>query len=386
MSEHLKPFQRDILTLRSHQWKWYIDTYPGCTFRCRYCLYGTHEGFYYNTEPSQDFLSEVERELDSLGDGKPIIYIGASTDAYQPKEKNRKITRGLLNLLVERELPIMILTKSPLILRDLDLLEKANRRGLVLVQFTLLTINSAKSRVLELGTPPPQKRLEAAAKLREAGIPVHFHVSPFIPDLYSEDELEKTVISIKNAGGTCIYTNVLGLRYSNREFLMEGFRTIDKDIEQRILNTYPQIEGDKEGVYSPYSNYMINGMLRFRDVCREVGIKSFVCETVPEFTFFDEEEFSSGIFRFGQPAVYQMMTFWKDRDDPITWGEFYSGYLSSFPLDENYLHLVKELWDSGQLFENTTITPNRNEAGRVESYQRDTHGLTVDQEKVLVWK
>ena len=93
---------------------------------------------------------------------KHIIYIGATIDPYQMLEKTVRATRQILERLVEREIPVVILTKSPLILRDLDLLLALNRNGLVLVQFTVLTTDSEKARVT----------------LTAAGIPVHFHLSP----------------------------------------------------------------------------------------------------------------------------------------------------------------------------------------------------------------
>ena len=96
-------------------------------------------------------------------------------------EKKVRATRQILEPPDPSELPVVILTKSPLILRDLDLLLELNRRGLVLVQFTVLTTNQAKARVIERGAPAVAERLRAAAELTAAGIPVHFHLSPVIP-------------------------------------------------------------------------------------------------------------------------------------------------------------------------------------------------------------
>lgn len=378
----LKTFQRDILTLRSHQWKYYVDTYPGCSFRCHYCLYGNTASFYEKIEPLSETLPQIKEELNNLGDKRPIIYVGATTDAYQSKERTKMVTRELLNFLADKDFPVMILTKSPLILRDTDILQQINKNGKLLVQFTVLTTNEDKSRILEKGTPAPSLRLDAASKLKSLGIPVHFHVSPFIPDLYSKGELEETVNKIKSSGGTCIYTNTLGMRKANKEPLLDALGEMGNGIKERVLESYPMAEVGEDGVYSPYSQYIVDGMLNFRNICQNSNI-GFVCETIPQFTTFDEGEFKSGIFRFGPPAVYQMMTFWRDKQEPVSWEMFYSQYLHAFSnIDDEYINLVKSLWDKGELFENTVISPNKFD-GQI-CYQKGNE-LLIDNDKVLHW-
>ena len=180
--EHLKLFHRDVLTVRSHQWKYYVEPYSGCAFQCTYCLYWESPAFVQRLHPPADLLNGLDRDLAAMRK-KQIIYIGATIDPYQMLEKKVRATRQVLERLVERELPVVILTKSPLILRDLDLLLALNRKGLVLVQFTVLTTDEAKARVIERAAPSPAERLDAAAELTAAGIPVHFHLSPVIPGL-----------------------------------------------------------------------------------------------------------------------------------------------------------------------------------------------------------
>ena len=180
--EHLKLFHRDVLTVRSHQWKYYVEPYSGCAFQCTYCLYWESPAFVQRLHPPADLLNGLDRDLAAMRK-KQIIYIGATIDPYQMLEKKVRATRQVLERLVERELPVVILTKSPLILRDLDLLLALNRKGLVLVQFTVLTTDEAKARVIERAAPSPAERLDAAAELTAAGIPVHFPLSPVIPGL-----------------------------------------------------------------------------------------------------------------------------------------------------------------------------------------------------------
>jgi DNA repair photolyase len=86
----LKPFLTDILTLRSHQWKYFIDPYNGCTHRCLYCIYGGTASFFKRVEASKNFLNLLEEDLNSLTK-KQIIYVGATSDIYQPIEKQKKL-------------------------------------------------------------------------------------------------------------------------------------------------------------------------------------------------------------------------------------------------------------------------------------------------------
>ena len=139
---YLKLFHRDVLTVRSHQWKYYVEPYSGCALQCTYCLYWDSPAFVQRLQPPDDLLEAVDRDLAAMP-RKQIIYIGATIDPYQMLEKKRQATRRLLERLVEREMPVVILTKSTLILRDLDLLIALNRKGLVMVQFTVLTTDSA---------------------------------------------------------------------------------------------------------------------------------------------------------------------------------------------------------------------------------------------------
>src|SRR5689334_20211881 len=122
----LNVFQRDLLTLRSHQWKYYIEPYVGCGLHCLYCIYGGSNEFYHKVGPRLDLLPALKDDLDSL-EKKQIIYIGATVDPYQPIEDGYRLTRKMLNLLSDYNHPVMILTKSPTILEDLDLFIEFNK-------------------------------------------------------------------------------------------------------------------------------------------------------------------------------------------------------------------------------------------------------------------
>src|SRR5262245_19839604 len=167
LGEHmacLKLFHKDILTVRSHQWKYFVEPYSGCAFQCTYCLHWESDAYVKHLDPPGDLLPTLEQDLARMKK-KQIIYIGATIDPYQLLERKLKITRQILTKLLEHELPVVILTKSPLILRDLDLLLEFQKRRQIMIQFTVLTTNERKARLLERAAPSVAQRLSAASQL-----------------------------------------------------------------------------------------------------------------------------------------------------------------------------------------------------------------------------
>ena len=378
---YLKPFHRDVLTVRSHQWKYYVEPYSGCALQCTYCLYWESPAFVERLHPPEDLLQGVESDLAGLPK-KQIIYIGATIDPYQMLEKKIRATRQILERLLRHGLPVVILTKSPLILRDLDLLLELNRDGLVLVQFTVLTINQAKARVIERAVPPVADRLRAAAELTAAGIPVHFHLSPVIPGLYEDGELNATVRAIAEHGGQCIYSNILGMRHLNTKVWFDSVEKLPSGVADRTRSAYARTGDPEKNVYSPDIDLIHDEMSRLRGICGDNHI-DFICEFIPGLDLFDPARFEQGIFRFGLPAVYQMARVFEASPDRQYRAGFSEALRRHFEaVDEEYLDLVKQFWDDGQLFENTTIGSDVVEGQRAY-FQTDR--LRLARNSVLAW-
>ena len=351
--KHLKVFHRDVLTVRSHQWKYYVEPYSGCALQCTYCLYWESPEFIQRLHPADGLLEGVDRDFAAMAK-KQIVYIGATIDPYQPLEKKIRSTREILEHLVRRELPVVILTKSPLILRDLDLLVELNRRSLVLVQFTVLTTNETKARMIERAAPDVAQRLAAAETLSAAGIPVHFHLSPVIPGLYGDGELNETVRAIAGSGGQCIYSNILGMRHLNTEVWFDSVKKIPMIAESTRL-AYVDEGNPAKNVYSPGAGLIRQEMSRLRDICRSNSV-DFICEFMPGLDEFDPNRFEQGIFRCGLPTVYQMFQMFDEPPEHKRWVPFAAALRKRYPaVDGEYLALVKELWDDGQLFAHTKI-------------------------------
>lgn len=185
-----------------------INPYRGCEHGCVYCFARpTHA--YLGLSPGLDFESRLfakpdapallEKELATPGYEPKVIAIGTNTDPYQPIERDLKIMRGILEVLERVGHPVGIVTKSALVVRDLDILERMARRNLVKVGISVTTMDSKLARTMEPRASTPTKRLEALQKLAQAGVPAKVMVSPVIPAL-NDSELERILDSAAHIG------------------------------------------------------------------------------------------------------------------------------------------------------------------------------------------
>lgn len=197
-----------------------INPYQGCEHGCIYCYArNTHE--YYGFSAGLDFESKIIvkknapqllREKFENKNWKPYpIAMSGNTDCYQPIEKKLKITRSLLDVFWEYKNPVGFITKNALILRDIDILKKLAKENLVMVNFSVTTLNESLRRELEPRTATIKKRLEAIEQLTSEGIPVGVMAAPIIPGLNDHEipEIVKTVASkgAKNIGYTVVRLN-----------------------------------------------------------------------------------------------------------------------------------------------------------------------------------
>src|SRR5271166_6440850 len=167
-----------------------INPYRGCEHGCFYCYarpthayLGLSAGLDFETRlfAKQGAAELLERELASPKYRPAPIAFGANTDPYQPIERQYRITRSLIEVLKRVRHPLTIVTKSNLILRDLDLLTPMARDGLVKVYVSVTTLDRALARKMEPRAPTPQKRLEAIEALNDAGVPAGVMAAPIIP-------------------------------------------------------------------------------------------------------------------------------------------------------------------------------------------------------------
>ncbi|UCC10961.1 MAG: radical SAM protein [candidate division WOR-3 bacterium] len=224
-----------------------INPYVGCMHKCQYCYAVFMKKFTGHTEPWGDFVdvkinapSVLERQLKKLKKKSDILF-GTVCDAYQPLEKRYRITRQCLEKLIGHPHAVSILTKSPLVLEDLDLLRKLRD---VEVGFTIVTLDEKVRRVFEPGTLPPERRFHTINVMSCNNIPTWIFVAPVLP--YFSDQtamLRKLMIKARNAGTRYIlfdtlnpyprvWRNVTRLVKKHFPRALPSFREYEKDADR----------------------------------------------------------------------------------------------------------------------------------------------------------
>lgn len=216
--------------------RWSLNPYRGCAHGCHYCYaMATHR--YYGLS-AEDFASTIfaktnlakvlRAELARSAWANEKVAIGTATDPYQPCEGHFRITRAALEVLRERATPISIVTKSTLVLRDLDLLASMAERTRVSVNFSITSLDAATWRLIEPGTPPPVKRLAVMQRLVGAGVHCSVFLAPILPGLTdSAASIEAVVRAAKAHGATSVWASTLRLmpivKEHYYEFVKESF-------------------------------------------------------------------------------------------------------------------------------------------------------------------
>ena len=210
---------------------WTINPYRGCEFACTYCYARYTHGFFDLTR-WQDFETKVfvkreaaetlERQLRRRALAGEPIAIGTATDPYQPAEHHHEVTRSLLQVFARVEgLNLSLTTKSPLILRDLDLLTELDRRHAVSVNVTITTVDARLARRIEQHAPDPQARLRTVERLAEAGIETRVNCMPVMPGINDHEKVLAPLLeACRDAGAHDVGGSALFLRPAARARFM----------------------------------------------------------------------------------------------------------------------------------------------------------------------
>lgn len=226
---------------------WTINPYRGCEFACKYC-YARYTHEFMEMRDGVDFEQKIyvkqhaadllRHELRRVKPGEEIA-IGTATDPYQPAERRYEVTRAILEELSRHQgLELGIVTKSNLVLRDVDVLQRVGRKNRLSVNLTITTLNADLARILEPRAPRPDLRLEAMSKLNEAGINAGVICAPVLPGITdSARDLEALVRAAAQAGAKHIFANPLFLKPCSAAvflpFLEKEFPTLVESYRQR---------------------------------------------------------------------------------------------------------------------------------------------------------
>jgi DNA repair photolyase len=227
---------------------WTINVYRGCSHACTFCFARpTHE--YLGLNLGEDFdrkiivkINAVEKLRAELADPRwrgESVAMGTNTDPYQRAEAKYRLTRGVLETLSERGNPFSILTKSPLVTRDLDVLADAAARADVSVNFSIATLDDRVWRATEPGSPDPRRRLDAMARLSAAGIRTGALMAPILPGMSDgAEQLRAVVAAIEGAGGRLLGIGALHLRPGVREHFLSWLAGADPELHADYLRRY----------------------------------------------------------------------------------------------------------------------------------------------------
>ena len=231
-----------------------LNPYRGCEHGCIYCFARpTHS--YLGLSPGLDFESRIfakvnaaellRRELAHPAYKPEHIAIGVNTDAYQPCERDKRITRQVLEVLSECGHPVGMITKSSLIERDIDLLAPMAAKGQACAAITITTLDSEISRTLEPRAAAPARRLRTIRTLTDAGIPVSVSVAPIIP-FVTEPEIERILEAARDAGAVGAHYVVLRLPFEVNPLFQEWLEAHFPERAARVMNRVREMRGGKD--------------------------------------------------------------------------------------------------------------------------------------------
>ncbi len=231
-----------------------LNPYRGCEHGCIYCFARpTHS--YLGLSPGLDFESRIyakinapellRRELSKSGYTPEPIALGVNTDAYQPVERDLRLTRRVIEILHDFGHPFAAITKSSLIERDIDLLAPMAERGQVMAAVTITTLDAQIARTLEPRAATPARRLRTIRALSDAGIPVGVSVAPVIP-FVTEPDLERILEACAEAGATSASYIVLRLPWEVAPLFKDWLAAHFPQRAERVMARVRDMRGGKD--------------------------------------------------------------------------------------------------------------------------------------------
>ncbi|MGE3412586.1 MAG: radical SAM protein [Dehalococcoidia bacterium] len=245
-----EPCKSALNRVRGMGFGWSLNPYMGCAHRCTFCYVRNFErradrpsGEAYGTSirVKTNVVEVLRRELGRRGWRREVVAIGAATDPYQPAEGRYRLTRGCLEALSGARTPVQLITRGPMVVRDLDVLQGFAGRAALEVNFSIPTLDVEVWRRTEPGTAPPRQRLRALERLAAAGVRVGVGMAPLLPGLSDRpQQLAAVVRAARDAGASHVWANVLHLQPGTREHFLE-----------QLGRDWPEERARYEAMYGP---------------------------------------------------------------------------------------------------------------------------------------
>jgi DNA repair photolyase len=250
-----EPCRNALNRVRGMPFAWSLNPYMGCAHRCTFCYVRAFEAradrpwddrYGASVRVKTNVAEVLRRELARPSWRHEAVAVGAATDPYQPAEGRYRLTRACIEAFAEVSNPFSLITRGPLVVRDVDVLAEAARRADVSVTFSVPTLDHEIWRRTEPGTAPPRQRLRALSRLVEAGVDARVGMAPILPGLSDRPELLADVVrEARAAGATGIWANLLYLRPGTREHFLAALERDWPDLLPEYERLY------RRGAYLP---------------------------------------------------------------------------------------------------------------------------------------
>jgi DNA repair photolyase len=244
-----EPCKVALNRVRGMPFGWSLNPYMGCVHRCTFCYVRAFEqradrpsgsGYGTSIRVKVNVAEVLRRELARSTWNRDPVAIGAATDPYQPAEGRYRLTRACVEALADASSPFSIITRGPLIVRDVDVLADAARRAEVSVAVSVPTVDEDVWRTTEPGTAPPRQRLRALKALVDAGIRASVGMAPILPGLSDQPrQIADVVRAAREAGACAIWANLLYLKPGTREHFLDC-----------LSRDWPELVPEYERLYS----------------------------------------------------------------------------------------------------------------------------------------
>jgi len=236
--------------------KYSFSPYTGCSHACVYCYISSYIPNPFKSRVKKDLFRRLRREIHKVD---TYISMANSSDPYPPEERYNRFTRGCLQIFKENDIRLLILTKSDIVTRDIDLLKEMR----VAVSFTITTLDDDKAKIIEPNAPAPSRRLSALKKLNRENIPCIVRIDPIIPG-FNDEEIEEIVEEI--------YPYVDHVVASTIKPRRDSLKRLEK-----VINLRDYRLERKEGAFYLPENLRFSLLERVERICREYNLSFATC-------------------------------------------------------------------------------------------------------------